>query len=40
MKELAEYVEREAWRRARAILEKNGIARPDLKLEDGAAAGI
>lgn len=40
MRELMEYVEREAWKRAREILEKNRIRVAKLELKLSAPAGI
>ncbi len=40
IQELMEYVEKEAWRRAKAILEKNGIKVQAPKLNSGAGGGI
>ena len=40
IQELMEYVEREAWRRAKTILEKNGIKVQASKFNNGAGGGI
>ena len=40
IEEMMEYVEREAWRRAKEILEKNGMKVDRLELKSGAPAGI
>ncbi len=40
MQELMEYVEMEAWRRAKEIMEKNGMKVPKFGLKFNAPAGI